>query len=148
MKTQEVIQLPSVNLRAKPEYTLYRNKINPKYKIQGRDNYFVFINQYFSTLAECIVNYSGGVYMKNFIYLFMFQIPEKKKVRVGIKYIYNFHSDHKAYTVSAMLPIKYRQWGFKRKSLSIKHRKKLKESIVMGNKYKAFFNTLREGKFV
>lgn len=148
MKTLEATRLPEVNLRAKPEYTVYRKTIDKKNFIQGRDNYFKFVHDYFETIAECVVEYSGGVCIKDFMYVFLFQIPVKKDYLIAGKPIYNFHSDHKVYTVSIQFPTRYRHWAIKKRTFPREQKVKLKDSIKAGNKYKAYFNTLRNGKFI
>lgn len=148
MKEQEEIPYRDWLITSKPEYTLYRQSIKKEHKIQGRDTYFKFIQTYFDTVAEATTEYRGGVCLKNFMYLFLFQIPKKVNYRILGKPVFNFHSDHKVYVVSIQFPARFRHWTLKKRSFTMKHKQTLKTNIKRGEKYKAFFKTLRKGNFI
>ncbi len=149
MRIREVAQSPNHRtFTAKTEYTHYRKTIPDNHRIVGRDKYNKMIIDYFSSIADLTVGYIGGVCVKGLMYSFMFKLPKKVKYKVNGKQIFNFHSNHYVYAVAVKFASKYSHWGIKKKTFPADYRQKLMENIKSGVKYKAFFYSLQQAKFI
>lgn len=146
-------RFPKKPLLNKKEYTKYREQVDEKFRIKGRDSWMKFVREYYNVITDLALQYEGGVCVEKYYYLFFFMLPEKRVLKRfvdGNKYrkIYNYHSDMYIYTPTISFTKSHYHWSFSNVSSSDKLRNGLKDLLFAKEKPKNHYTVLKINKKV
>ena len=153
MKTNVQLPLNSYTVLDDREYTHYRQnkRIKDKNRIKGRPAYKKFVRTYLRVISEQLLEREGGVCIKNFGYWFNWKPPRKMEHVIlkkgGMESNYCFHTDNYHYFPTFWSSNRYLWWSMD-KTFNITYKKKLKEQILKGKRYKMYLSSMKQMKYL
>lgn len=127
------------------EYLKYR--LPKKLKCKDRNELKKIVKSIFEVITENLIEKKYGVYIEGFGYFFIWKIPRKLTYNVmkkgeGVEENFNYKTGNYMYSPVFIANRYYRGWSMDN-TFNTTFKKKLKNKILSGFKYKTYLNSLK-----
>lgn len=125
------------------EYTHYlKHNMSKKHRLEDREQFLIFIREYFKTIKENVIESQGGVYLDRVGYFYNFMIPYKMTTDFKKNELFYFNTDLYRYFPTAIFVNKLHFWTMDM-SYAPDTKKGIVEQLKKGKIYHNYVSSLR-----